>query len=185
MDPTSPDTQQQPATGWAYNAESTDNHAAPAHPDVEPISWTGSEFIHRQKSPGWYLGLIGIIGVLSAAMWFVRQDWVGIIAIIIAGVLFGIIANRTPQQRAFMIDSQGITVNATFFPYSDFKSFNVLRDDAIGYIDLIPLKRFMPEISLYYAPADEQKIFDTLAHYLPNEQRREHSVDQLMRKLKF
>jgi hypothetical protein len=86
---------------------------------------------------------------------------------------------------SYTVDDQGITVDAKFYPYSLFKSFAVMQDEALGYINLLPLKRFMPDISIYYAPDDEQKIFDALANNLPHEQRQEHRVDSLMKRIRF
>ena len=175
--------------GWAYQAEET---MAPAqYPDVpqptesQPISWTGSEYVARQKSAGWFIILFAGLAVLCGGIYLLWNDLIAPIAIFIAGLLFAVIANRAPRQRSFMIDSKGITVDSKFYSYSEFKSFTLLQDDAMGYIDLIPLKRFMPEISLYYAPNDEQQIFETLALHLPHEERDEHRVDKLMRKIKF
>lgn len=171
---------------WSYTPEESNIPDAPAaQTDVEPISWTGSEFIDRQKSGGWYMSLAGGIIFLSVVIWFTIHDWIAIIAIVLSGILFGIVAGRAPKQRSFSIDNQGITVDAKFFSYNEFRSFNLLRDGAMGYIELVPLKRFMPEISLYFAPDDEQRIFNTLASFLPHEERTEHKVDRLMRKLKF
>jgi hypothetical protein len=49
----------------------------------------------------------------------------------------------------------------------------------------MPLKRFMPPLSLYMDPADEEKIVDVLADYLPVEQREQDPIDKLMRRLRF
>ncbi len=174
--------------GWAYKSDlgaSQSTEGPDAQKAAEPISWTGSEFIAKPKGASWYFALGAIVTVISAIVYITVGDVVTIVTLILAGILFAIIAGRAPRQRSFMIDDRGVTVDSKLFPYHDFKSFNVLRDGAIGYIDLRPLRRFMPELSLYYAPEDEQKIFNVLATHLPNEQEGERKVDRLMRKLKF
>lgn len=157
----------------------------PQPSETQPISWTGSEFIARSKSPGWYVVLFAGTAFLCIAIYLIWGDLIAPVAIFMASVLFAVIAGRQPRQRAFVIDNRGVNVDSKFYGYNEFKSFTIMQDDAIGYIDLIPLKRFMPELSLYYAPEDEQKIFDTLSLHLPHEQRDEHRVDKLMRKIKF
>ncbi len=49
----------------------------------------------------------------------------------------------------------------------------------------MPLKRFMPPITLYYPPDQEDAVINALAAYLPHEDRTHDPVDRLMRKIRF
>lgn len=180
----------QPETGeWSFRPDddqSKVNAEDQAITPVEPISWTGSEFIAQHKTAGWYAGLALFIFMASVVIFFVgKQDFVPVIFVIIMGILFGVIAGKQPRQLPYVVDQHGISVGQRHFPFSDFKSFSLQHDGAIGYISLLPLQRLRPELSIYFAPEDEDRIFDALAHFLPNEQRPESAVDRLIKHIRF
>jgi hypothetical protein len=175
-------------TGWSFNPEddpalaSEQSNTAP----IEPISWTGSEFIAQHKTAVWYFGLAGFITLACVVIFFVsKKDILPVIFVAVMGILFGIIASKQPRQLQYIVDEHGISIGAQHYSFSDFKSFSLQHDGAIGYISLLPLHRLKPEISIYFAPEDEQRIFDTLAHFLPNEQREESTIDRLIKRIHF
>jgi hypothetical protein len=83
------------------------------------------------------------------------------------------------------VDNSGIHIGAKFYPYVSFKSFSVAQEHAIGYISLMPLKRFMPPLVVHYAPEDEDRIANTLADYLPYEDHKTDMVDNFTRRIRF
>jgi hypothetical protein len=179
-----------PESGWAVHDESPQPAApatAPATPkkSLEPVVWTASEFIENHKSPMWYSALLVCTILLSALIFFVFHDIIGVVFTVVVALLFAILGGRKPQQIPYQVDEHGITVNGKFYSYGLYKSFSILREGEVGYINLMPLKRFMPEMSIYFAVADESKIADVLAGSLPYDQREEHSFDRLMKKLHF
>lgn len=173
---------------WSFHDEETQqtptSDLSQQHPQ-ETVSWTASEFIANHKSPGWYFALFTATGILSAALFFIVHDIISIVFIIIVSILFATLAGKKPRQLPYQIDSHGITIGGKSYPYGMFKSFSVLHDGPIGYINLLPLKRFMPELSIYFAMEDEQRIVDALASNLPYEHREESPFDRLMKKLHF
>jgi hypothetical protein len=175
---------------WTYRPEEvtavpSGEPAATQPVASEPVSWTASEFIAHHKDSGWYATVAGGALLLCAITWLVTRDAVSVIAIGIVTVLFMIVSSSKPRQQQYSIDSQGIGIGAKFYPYSDFKSFAVHQEGAIGSISFIPLKRFMPEITIYYAPEHEDQIFNVLSQSLPHDQRAEKVTDQLMKRLRF
>ena len=161
--------------------------SAPAKPAKanQPISWTGSEFIANQKGPGWYgtflLGLIVLVGTVFA----ITRDYISTVSIAVVGILFLILANRKPRQLTYQIDDKGVSVGSRFYPFEHFKSFAVAQDGAIGYINLLPLKRFLPEVSIYFPPEQGDKIIGILASHLPHDAGGERQIDRLAKKLRF
>ncbi len=172
----------------------------PAAPDVDPsqpvtestqedsgahIEWTASEYITNPKSAGWFGALaIGSV-VLAIVVFIVTREWLSAIIIGILGIIVGIFAARQPQTLSYRIDSNGLQVGDKFYPYGSFKTFSVAREHAIGFIQLLPLKRFMPPLVIHYAPEDEDRIAEVLASYLPYEEHKADMVDSLTRKLRF
>ena len=182
------DSDQQQDGTWAFRSEDAPGSVPSQQTNAEaaqPVSWTASEFIANHKSPLWYLGLLAVTALLSALVFFVFHDIISVICIVIVSILFAMLGGRKPRQLSYLVDSQGITIGGKFHPYSLFKSFAIMREGAMGYVNLLPLKRFMPELSVYYALEDEERIVDALGDNLPYEQREEHSFDRLMKRLRF
>ncbi len=177
------------ASGWTFKPEdSADKNAPPSSSKgkpIQPVSWTASEFIAHQKSPGWYLALLLTIVAVAGLALILTKDWVSSITILVVGILFAAIASKKPRQLSYQLNNEGITIGEKLYPYGMFKSFAVLRDGAIGCINLMPLKRFMPDLSIYYPPEEEENIVNALAASLPHDQREEHSFDRLMKKIRF
>ncbi len=179
-------------SSWNYRTEDvapdrnefTDNQSL-SPTESEPVTWSGSEFIANHKSGFWYLTLVGFLSIVCALVYLVSRDLISVIFIAIMGVLFAVIAGRKPRQFNYSIDSYGIHVGQKFYPYSDFLSFSMQKDGAIGYINMLPLHRLRNELSIYYPPEDEERIFNALASQLPNQQRKETYIDRLVKFIRF
>lgn len=156
------------------------SHSGPA------VEWTASEYIAHHKSAGWFI-MVGVGTAVAAILTYIitRGDIISSIVIAVAGCAFGIFGARQPQVLNYRVDESGLHIGAKLYPYSDLKSFAVLEEGAIDSIMLLPLKRLMPIISVYFAPEDEQKIMNVLSAYLPVEQRSLDPVERLMRKMRF
>ncbi len=175
---------------WTFRTEDVPPVASTSVPqqrsdDIEPVTWTASEFIAHHKNGGWYATAIFGCASLCVLIYIFTHDFVSIIAITTVVILFLIISGKKPQQQAYIIDSHGVTIGSRLYPYSTFKSFAVSYEGAIGCITFVPLRRFMPEIAVYYAPDDENRILEALSRSLPNDQRSERNVDRLMKRIHF
>ena len=177
-----------PKSPWQFSADTPpggSSSSAPVQASTKPVKWTASEFIEHNKSADWYLTL-GIGGaVLAAGIYLLTQDVISVVMVIIVAVIFGIFAARKPRVLEYQVDELGMHIGAKFYPYSSFKSFAVVSEDSINSIWLLPLKRFMPILTIYFAPDDNQKIIDTLGKYLPIQNHEPDFVDRLMHKLRF
>lgn len=183
-------------SGWAFKPDGSSSpteteNVKSASPEKsggqnEPtITWTASEFIAHHKPPSWYAALFGGLLGLTGFAYFLTRDVVSVVTILIVGVLFAILASRKPRQLSFGLNSSGVTIGDKFYPFSQFKSFDVIHEGAVGCINLLPLKRFMPELSIYYPPEEEDKIIDALSENLPHNRREEQSFDRLMKRIRF
>ena len=192
------DENQQPAPGqpggnWGYNPEGLSAPEAsqqtqpsqPLVPSESEVTWTASEFIARHKGITWYLVLVLGAVVASALIYLLTRDFITVGAVVGAVVLFGVAAARKPRVLTYHMNESGLAIGEKFYPYTLFKSFSVMEEDAFSSIMLLPLKRFMPPLSLYYEPGDEEHIVAILAHYLPMENRPADAVDRLMKHVRF
>lgn len=150
------------------------------------ISWTASEYIAHQKSTAWYvvLGLAAIAA--AAAVYFITDgDIISTVVIVLVAIVFGIYAGRKPNVQQYRIGPEGITIGPKLYGFDHLKSFAVIDEGAFSSIMFMPLKRFMPTLTIYYDPKDEGQIVDLLAGYLPMEQRGHDAIDRLMKKIRF
>lgn len=163
----------------------SNDHKSKANRSSDDIAWTASEFIAHTKNPSWYLILAIATLILTAIIYLLTKDKVTAVAIVIASLLFGIMASRKPRELEYSVGTDGMHIGPKFYPYSVFKSFSVMQEEGIESIWFMPLKRFMPGLSIYFAPDQGQKIIDVLSEYLPFENRKLDMIDGLMHRLRF
>lgn len=153
--------------------------------DGQGITWTASEFIAHHKSAGWYVGLMVGTVALAAVIFLLTKDKVSTGVAIIAGLMLGIYAAHQPRQLEYRVDGHGVSIGQSQHPYDEFRSFSVVPEGAFSSIVFMPLKRFALPTTLYYAPADEDRIVSILADQLPLENHQPDAVDRLMRRIRF
>lgn len=182
---TAPEPEAPPQSTWAYSNTDQDT-SQPTTPSANPeITWTASEYIAHEKSAGWYL-MLAVAAALAAGLAFLfTGDLVTVGIIPIVAIIFGIFASRKPEVLTYQIDQSGVTIGRKHYPYESFRSFAIQEEGAIDSIFLVPMQRFMPGLSIYFPPDQEDPIVDTLGNYLPHEERPPDVVDKLMRKVRF
>jgi hypothetical protein len=188
---TEPQQQEQPPTTWQFKSDDSapvqDDAPVPSPaPRAETVTWEASEFIAHEKSFGWYAILVLGTALLASLTLFWLRDLVSTFVVIVAAIIFGIVASRKPRVLPYRLDDHGVTVGNAFRPYHDFKSYAPLQEGAVSSVVLLPLKRFMPPLSIYFAPEDEEKIIKTLAAYLPFDQAHQYDmVDRVIQRIRF
>lgn len=193
--------QNQPPTGWQFNSGQTTNSGgqqfntisdnngiAQQNPQEQPdstVSWTASEFIAYQKGVGWYVVALMALLVIGGIIFLITKDYISAIMTSLLIFVFIVFASRKPRVLNYEISDQGIHIGNNLINFSTLKSFAVIDEGSIRSIDLLPLKRFMPSISMYFEPQDELKIVQALGSYLPKEERNQPFIDKLMHKIRF
>jgi hypothetical protein len=182
-----PEDPKQPESQWQYTGDDSNQPNLPddSRNSTEAISWTASEFIAHQKSVGWYLLLTLIAVGVSAGIYFITEDKITSVIILIVALMFGAVAARKPRVLDYEVSARGVRIGEKIYPYQILKSFSVIQEDAVSSVMLLPLRRFMPSIILYYPPEQEDEVLNALGSYLPLEQRSSDAIDKLMRKVRF
>jgi hypothetical protein len=166
--------------------------ALPAAPPPPPpkaqaddlVTWEASEYIHRSKDALWTIGFLAVtLLFLGAAVWF--QAWTFVALIIVMAVAMGFFAFRPPRIAKYSLSKDGLQINGKFYDFAEFRAFSVKPEEAFFVILLIPVKRFMPAITIYFAEADGEKIVDILGSYLPMEEVKPDPIDSFMRHIRF
>lgn len=165
---------------WQYQQAAT---SPIPKPEEQEVQWTASEFIAHEKSFGWYaLFLLGAL-VLAAIIYLLTRDKVSTAVVPAVAIILLIAANRKPRVLDYAVTEHGLTIGPRTYLYMEFKSFSVMRQEAFPSIMLMPMRRFMPPISIYYDPQDEDRIVQAIAAYLPFEEHQRDLFDQLVDRL--
>lgn len=167
--------------------DSYDDQDLNYNPVAPHVAWTASEYLANPKSSGWFM-LLGLASVLTAGIvYFVTgRDIVSSIVILVIGLIIGVFSARQPQVLDYSIDNTGFHIGQKFYPYNTFKYFSVVQEsNGLGYISLMPLRRFMPPLVIHYDPNDEEKIANTLMEYLPFEDHKPDIVDSIAKRIRF
>ncbi|HSW66008.1 MAG TPA: hypothetical protein VLI54_02625 [Bacillota bacterium] len=175
-----------PGAGTGVPVGGADNQSAAAGaPNPNGVEWTASEFVAHQKGIGWYLLFGGIGLVVAVVVYIITHD---VFSVVVIGVLAGILGyatSRKPRVMTYRLDRNGLTIGQKFHPYGQFKSFAVIDEGAFASITFEPMKRFMPPVSIYFSPEDEQKIVSALASRLPMQPAGRDTFDQMLRRVRF
>jgi hypothetical protein len=160
------------------------NVAADAEDD-NVVTWEASEYIHHQKSAGWFtvLGLAALI--LSGGIYLLTRDWFSVGVLILMAVTVGIFAGRPPQTRRYSLSHSGLSIGDKHYPLDGFRTFSLAQEGAILSITFMPTKRFMVPVTVYFSQEDEPKIMEVLGNTLPHEERPPDIIDRWSSRLRF
>lgn len=185
QDSKTPDTQ----ANWNYSSGDDDSAKEEnfvSAREVKPVSWTASEFVAYSKDASWYIvGSLCLVGLSGVIFVLTNYSWLSSLLVLIAGAIFMVAAGHNPRTLDYSISSDGLQIDSKLYTYDRFKSFSIIQEGAINSIALQPLERFMPSITIYYEPKDEEKIAQALSVFLPYEQRQISPVDKFMTKIRF
>ncbi len=169
----------------SYDGSDVSNSRGVPLPTIPSIEWSASEYVAHEKSTNWYISLMAGSSVLVIAVFLITRDYLASIVILLACSAVGVYAARKPSINSYAINEKGIQVGDKFHPYPEFRSFSIVEEGAINSIWVKPLKRFAPIVVMYFSPEDEQKIIDTLANFLPHEERALDAIDRFSKRMRF
>ncbi len=151
----------------------------------ETAEWTASEYIDHTRGAFWYVLLTVGTAALTAAIYFLTKDiFAGVITAVV-GIIVGIFSMQKPKETTYRLSGDGLSIGEKFYPYSRFRSFAIIHEGGLTSINLVPVKKFMPIISAYFEPTQEEKIVNILGQHLAYEERGLDSIERLTRRLRF
>jgi hypothetical protein len=170
------------ADGWQSYQES---FGADVTPLPDDFTWTASEFIAHEKSAAWY-GALAAVGIVIALLaYLLTKDKISTAVIVFTVVAFGLFAARKPRTQQYGLGRDGVIVGQKGYGFEEFKNFSVTEDGTVASIVLMPMKRFMPPLTIYVLPDMEDRVMDYLSAFLPFEQHKSDAVDSLLRRIHF
>ncbi len=172
-----------PNTDSTYSSDRSKPTQRP-NKSSESVAWSASEYIEHQRGAGWYFALAAATLAISAGLYFLKDKFAAA-SVIIVGVIVAFFVQRKPQQIPYELSGRGVQIGEKFYSYNQFKSFSIIRDGPLSNVSFLPLKRFMPPISAYFDPKDEQQIVEIVGDHLPYEDRNPDRMDVISRRLRL
>jgi hypothetical protein len=161
-------------------------YSAPAHNADHPevISWEASEYIHNDKGVMWLVGL-GVVAMVFALIAIFLQAWTFLAMVIAGAIAMGVFAFRQPHVLHYTLNDVGVQIADRTYHYSDFRAFGIMQEGAFFTMTLIPVKRFAPALSVYFAEEQGEDIVDIVSAHLPMEHVEPDIIDRIMHLLRF
>jgi hypothetical protein len=177
-------------TNWDYKPannlgaeETAEDTAAPIQ--QENLTWTAKEFIEHERGAGWYMVLILGSALLAAVIFLVTKDFFAAGAILAVGVMVAIYVGHKPKELTYIVSDSGMQVGEKKYSYNLFKSFSVAHEGQHASINLEPVKRLMPPMTLYFPPENEEQVVDAVGNHLPFEEHKYNITDRLAHRLRI
>ncbi len=148
------------------------------------ISWEAEEYIVRDKTTWWYVGLVAV-GLVLSGISVLLQWWSFLAVVILSVIALMIYAMRPPRILRYSLSNKGLSEGDKLYNYSDFKSFGLLHEESHFAIVLTPRKRFSPRVTVYFPEAQGEEIVDAFGARLPMEEVKLDMLDKLIKFLRI
>ncbi|MEO5690751.1 MAG: hypothetical protein ABIQ64_01035 [Candidatus Saccharimonadales bacterium] len=152
---------------------------------IPVITWEASESIHHEKDRLWFMAILAGGAILALISIFLIQSITFTILIVVMVIALFVLAKRPPRVLRYQLDDRGITINEKSYSFHDFKAFGVVQDGPFYYVSLIPLKRFMPGIDVYFPEEYGEDIVDILGEFIPMKTIEHDFLDKITKQLRF
>lgn len=149
------------------------------------LTWEASEYIHHHKPVWWYVGFGVIVLVLSVFAFWLSDDILSVVVLVLMAVAVLVYSVRQPHTLRYSISDQSIIVGHKEYTYDQFRSFSIMQDGGLYSITFAPTKRFAPPLSIYFDQQDADRIMEILVRHLPHVEGETDLVERLSRILRF
>lgn len=151
---------------------------------ADEVEWEASEYIQHDKDAGWFIILLAAATTLFfIALLFSQWTFALLVVAMTASII--VYARRPPRILHYHMGPNDFAIEGREYSYKDFKAFGITKEGPLHMITLIPRKRFMPPVTMYFEEKDGEKIVDILGLHMPLEKIKPDMFDDLVRKLRF
>ena len=151
---------------------------------AKSVSWQAEEYIVREHSALWYLGLLAVGAILSILA--IVLGWYSFLALIILScVAIALFTIRPPRVIHYSLDQDGLTEEKRLHKYEEFRAFGILKEDSHFSAVLIPKKRFSISTKIYFPSDNGEVIVDILGNHLPMEEVKLDFLDKIVNFLRI
>ncbi len=151
---------------------------------MDKISWQAPEKIHTEKTPDWYW-IVGIVTISIAVISIILNNIIFAILILVSSFTLTLIASRKPHMLDVELDTDGVLIGKTFYPYANLDSFWVETRDAHPRVIFKSKKVLMTLISVLLEDTDPREARDFLKQHLQEEEHIEPLFEKVLIYLGF
>jgi len=179
---------------WQYTSGKLTQDNQPTKPELDSnddnndgvlAEWSASEFVEHDKGYNWYGYLIVGAVLISARLFLVTKEIMSIVVTVLLAIVMAIYGTAKPKTVDYKITGNGVSLGPKHFNFSEFKSFSIIEDSAMPYIQLMPQRRFMVPITIFVDPEHTNEIAELIGQFLPYDQKKRDAVDKLSSRLRF
>ena len=162
-----------------------DSQQAPSRQDAT-ITWSAQEYVHPERSQGWYILFIVAVVAFVAIDLFILKSWTFSALIIVMAIAIIVYIRRPARTMTYALSAaEGLYIGEQFHSFEEFKSFGLITADGNNSIMLVPRKRFSPGVSVFFPEEAGEQIVDILGSRLPMENLKLDAFDIIIRKLRL
>lgn len=151
-----------------------------------PITWSGHEYVHFDKTAEWFwaLGLIAISGAVTS---LVFGNLLFAVFILIAGFVLALFAARRPSEVTFSITQRGVKVDEKLYPFQSLDSFGIdeFTPNHTPKLVLRSKHTFVPHLIIPLNGVSVDEVHDFLISFLPEDDHAEPLTHRIMEWLGF
>lgn len=133
---------------------------------LNKIEWSAPEYKHKERTNDWFW-TIGIITLIAFVLAFWFKNYLFSIFIFISGCCLILFSVRPPQEIAFSIETEGLTMGKVLHGWKDIKGFNIKKGKPYASLIIETKKYFLP---VYTIPMPEnltQEVKESLLKVIP------------------
>jgi len=151
----------------------------------QAVSWDAKEYIHQEKNGLWFVVFTIVLIVLMAAAILLMKSWSFAILLVVIAAVIIVFSKRPPRVMSYSITDKGLHIGDALHSFKNFKAFGVIRDGEEYSVMLIPTKRFLPGVTVYFPEESGEQIVDMLGSRLPMQELHLDWLDRFVRKLRL
>ncbi len=151
---------------------------------MQKLSWKTVEYLHHEKTTDWYW-IVGIVTISLAIIAVILGNLIFGIFIIVASFTLSLFASRKPGLMSVSIDSSGVSVGKTHYPFTELDSFWIETREGEPKLILKSKKIFSSFIVAYINEVEVDKVYKMLIQDLPEEEHIEPILEKLLIYLGF
>ncbi|MDA2922297.1 hypothetical protein MYX07_03465 [Patescibacteria group bacterium AH-259-L07] len=151
------------------------------------LTWSFSEYIEYERSRGWYVILIFLLGagIIYAVL---TANFLFALFLILFGLIVTLQLRHPPLQVAFTISENGLGIGARFYEWDDMRNFRIVYKPPEIKRLYIDLKNILsPDFSVPLEDQAPDEIRKVLKKYLEEdtEKKEETLIDRASRWMKI
>lgn len=152
--------------------------------EQELVSWDAEEYIVRDKTSWWYVGL-AIVTLLLSGLAVLLQWWTFLAVVVLSAIALVVYTCRPPRVLHYVLTNRGLVENGQLREYANYKAFGILREGPHFAIMLVPRKRFSPRVTVFFPKSQGEAIVDAFGAHLPMEEIELDMIDKIIKFLRI